>query len=185
VLSLNNKEKKYLLLLARNVIKSTLERQQFNLPEAFSKILTKKYGVFVSLHIKGELRGCIGYLEAIHPLQKSVFDMAKSAAFNDPRFPPLSTKELNQLEIEISVLSPLKKISNIEDIEVGKHGLVIESGLYKGVLLPQVPVEYQWDRETFLKHTCLKAGLPPQSWKEETTQIFIFSAEIFSEQDFK
>jgi AmmeMemoRadiSam system protein A len=184
-LSLTDKEKKFLLLLARKVILATLKQQQFNPPEPYSKALTKKYGVFVSLHIDGVLRGCIGYLEGIHTLHKSVFDMAKSAAFNDPRFPPLSTNEMDQLEIEISVLSPLTKIKNIADIEVGRHGLVIESGHYKGVLLPQVPVEYQWDKVTFLKHTCLKAGLSPESWKEDTTQIRIFSAEIFSEKDFK
>jgi len=157
---LTNDEKKFLLTLARQVITSTSEGKDFSTPSFYSDTLKNEQGVFVTLHKNGQLRGCIGYVEAVHPLQIAVEKMAFSAAFNDPRFPPLSKEETDLLEIEISVLSPLQEIKNIEEIEVGKHGLMLELDYYKGLLLPQVAIEYNWDRETFLQHTCRKAGLP-------------------------
>jgi len=105
--------------------------------------------------------------------------MAEEAAFNDPRFTPVSKGELKDLDIEISALTPLRQIENVEEIEVGRHGLYIEKGFFSGLLLPQVATEYGWDRETFLEHTCLKAGLPRDAWKAEDTVISIFSADIF------
>jgi len=110
--------------------------------------------------------------------------MAIASGWEDPRFPPLDASELDEIEIEISVLSPLRP-ARPEEIEVGKHGVYITKGFYRGVLLPQVAVEYGWDRETFLAQTCLKAGLHPDAWKEPDTKIEIFSAEVFSEKDFK
>ena len=105
--------------------------------------------------------------------------MAPAAAFHDPRFFPVTEKELRDLEIEISVLTPLRRIKDIREIEVGKHGILIERGFNSGLLLPQVATEYGWDRKTFLEHTCLKAGLPTDAWKHEDVAISIFSADIF------
>jgi len=106
--------------------------------------------------------------------------MAEAAAFQDPRFPPVRVDELGELEIEISVLTPLREIKDPEEIEVGKHGIMIERPpYYSGLLLPQVATEYGWDRETFLEQTCIKAGLPPNAWRDPATRIYIFSAEIF------
>ena len=107
--------------------------------------------------------------------------MAQAAAFRDPRFQPLKQNELSDLEIEISVLTPIEEINDVEKIEVGKHGIIIEKGNYSGLLLPQVATEYGWDRETFLEHTCQKAGLPPNAWKDKGTIIKIFSADVFHE----
>lgn len=178
---LTNDEKSFLLKLAREAITSEAKGETFISPGFFSKKLKNERGVFVSLHKDGDLRGCIGYIEGIKPIQYSVKEMALSAAFKDPRFPPISVDELESLDIEISVLSPLKKIKCIEEIEVGKHGLIIEKDFYKGLLLPQVAVEYNWDRESFLQHTCNKAGLPQDAWKDKETKIYLFSADIFSE----
>jgi AmmeMemoRadiSam system protein A len=160
-----------------------LNEQNYDSPDFFSETLKTEYGIFVTLHKNSELRGCIGYVEGIRPLQHAVEEMAISAAFKDPRFPPVTAEEFEILELEISVLSPLQEIQNIEEIEVGTHGLVIEKGYYRGLLLPQVAVEYKWDRETFLKHTCHKAGLAEDAWKDKSTKIKIFSAEIFSESE--
>jgi len=106
-----------------------------------------------------------------------------SASLNDPRFPPLTEEELRDIDIEISVLSPLKEIQDVSEIEVGRHGIYITRGYQSGVLLPQVATEYGWDRETFLQHTCQKAGLPPDAWKQEGTKIEIFDAQVFGEKD--
>ncbi len=119
------------------------------------------------------------------PLQHAVEEMAAAAAFDDPRFPPIDKTEINDIEIEISVLSPLQFIKEVSEIEVGEHGLIIEQHLRRGLLLPQVAVEYEWDTVTFLEQTCQKAGLPSSAWQDEATKIQIFSAEIFSESDFR
>ncbi|OGB60645.1 MAG: hypothetical protein A2Y94_03355 [Caldithrix sp. RBG_13_44_9] len=111
--------------------------------------------------------------------------MAKSAAFNDPRFNPVVKKEIPDLEIEISVLSPLKKVKDVKEIQVGKHGIIIQQGFQRGLLLPQVATEWGWNREEFLEQTCHKAGLPADAWEDPSSEIFIFSAEIFNEKDVK
>jgi len=126
--------------------------------------------------------GCIGYIEAIKPLAETIDEMADSAAFHDPRFPSVSIGEFDQLDIEISILSPIEEITNVEKIEVGKHGIILTSGYRRGLLLPQVATEQGWDRQTFLEHTCMKAGLPTNAWKKGT-KIEIFSAEIFGEKE--
>jgi len=105
--------------------------------------------------------------------------MAEAAAFKDPRFTPVKEKELSELDIEISVLTPLKRITDINEIQVGKHGIYMVKGMWAGLLLPQVATEYGWDRQTFLEHTCQKAGLPSNAWKDKETEIYIFSADIF------
>ncbi len=180
---LSPEEKRYLLQLARNTITARLNQQP--LPEAkpITENLKVHTGAFVTINKRGQLRGCIGYVEGIKPLYQAVQDLALSAAFNDPRFPPLTKSELPQTEIEISVLTPLTPVHNISEIKVGRDGLLVKNGFYEGLLLPQVATEYGWDVETFLSETCIKAGLPPSAWKDPDTEIFKFSALIFSEKD--
>lgn len=180
---LTDKEKTYLLDLARRVITAKTEGNDFSADTFFSDNLKKKYGVFVTLHKHGQLRGCIGYVEGIKRLKDAVIEMSVSAAFEDPRFPQVRNNELDDINIEISVLSPLETISDIDRITIGEHGLVIKNGLNRGLLLPQVAVEYQWNKEEFLEHACQKAGLSKNSWREPTTVIQLFSAEVFSETD--
>ena len=147
--------------------------------ETASRRLKEPQGAFVTLYSKGELRGCIGQIVARMPLGEAVAAMAQEAAFRDPRFPPVRSEELDDLKIEISVLTPLQKIDSTDEIEVGKHGIVIVRGGSIGLLLPQVATEYKWDRNEFLEHCCLKAGLPGNAWKEKGTEIYIFSADVF------
>jgi len=180
-LLLNDNERNFLLGLARDVIATTASGETPDTPEYFSETLSANLGVFVTLHKSGELRGCIGFVEGIKPLQDAVIEMAQSAAFNDPRFAPVSSEEIDDLELEISVLSPIVELKDVDEIEIGKHGLIIEQGFYKGLLLPQVATENHWDRTEFLQHTCRKSGLPVDAWQDRKTKIYAFSAEIFSE----
>ena len=142
--------------------------------------LKEKMGAFVCLKTHGELKGCIGHIKGFLPLDETIREMAKQAAFYDPRFAPLDAGEWKETEVEISVLTPMRKIESVEEIEVGMHGLYIEKGLDTGLLLPQVAVEYGWDRATFLRETCLKAGLPPDAWKDGA-DIYVFTADVFGE----
>jgi len=180
---LSEKERKVLLEHARRTIEYRLQGKPLSDLSPASAATQEKRGAFVSLKKQGRLRGCIGYIEARKPLAQTVSDMALAAAFNDPRFPPLKREELADLDIEISVLSPLKKINDINDIKVGKHGLYVVQGFYSGLLLPQVATEYRWDRLTFLKETCYKAGLPADAWQDEKTEIYTFSAEVFGSRE--
>ena len=147
-----------------------------------SETLNREYGAFVTLTENGMLRGCIGYTSAMKPLYLTVRDTAGYAALRDPRFRPVSVAELSQLEYEISVLSPLRRVTNIEQIQVGRDGLIMKNGDREGLLLPQVPVEQKWNRLTFLEQTCAKAGMDPNCWKDEDTDIFRFTADVFSEE---
>ncbi len=180
--NLSTEDKLLLLETARLSIGARLTRTPVQYVEP-GEHLSVPCGAFVSLHINGKLRGCIGYIQGIKPLYETVKEMAQSAAFSDPRFPPLSPSELEQIEIEISVLSPLKRIDDINEIEVGTHGILVRRGLYSGLLLPQVATQYGWNREEFLFHTCQKAGLPGNCWKLNDIQIEIFSAVVFSEKE--
>ena len=128
------------------------------------------------------LRGCIGSFTGSGPLVDTVREMAVSASTRDPRFPPLSEAELGEVDLEISVLSPLRPVSDPNEIEVGRHGIFITRGFHSGVLLPQVASEYGWDRETFLEHTCAKAGLPADAWRDADTRIEVFEAQVFGEK---
>ncbi len=184
VLGLSNEEKILLLKIAREAIAARLEGREIRFPGVESPKLRSPLGAFVTLHIRGQLRGCIGTFFPEGPLYLTVAQMAQEAAFSDPRFPPLSARELPLIDIEISVLSPMRRVLGPEEIEVGRHGIYIVRGLNRGVLLPQVATEYGWDRYTFLDHTCLKAGLPPGCWQDPETEIYTFTAEIFSEKDF-
>lgn len=182
-MQLTAKEKLELLNVAKNAIDAKISNKKMPELKLDSEILKEMRGAFVTLKKRGNLRGCIGYIRAFKPLAETVREMAIAAAFNDPRFPSLKAEEMKDLTFEISVLSPLKQINDINEIEVGTHGLYIVSGHNSGLLLPQVAVEYGWDRETFLKETCHKAGLPPLAWMHKETDIYIFSADYFGDTD--
>jgi len=147
------------------------------------EIYKEKCGAFVTIHIKGDLRGCIGYIEGVKPIPETVKDMAAASAFSDPRFSSLTPAEYEKIDIEISVLSPVEKVNDIKEIVVGRDGLIITRGFSRGLLLPQVPVEQGWDLNIFLSHTCYKAGLPGDSWQKPGVVIEKFSAQVFSENE--
>ena len=178
---LSTADQELLFRVARDSIKAHLKGEEDPLPPDPPPILAQPMGVFVSLHRRGCLRGCIGYLEAVHPLITAVQEMAVSAAFRDPRFPPLREEELADLNIEISVLSPMRRVKDVEEIQVGRDGLYLERGMCRGLLLPQVATQCGWDRVTFLKQTCCKAGLPENAWEDPATRIFSFTADILHE----
>jgi AmmeMemoRadiSam system protein A len=171
-------ERNILLQLAHRAISARLKRETLDLT-APSEHLAEKRGAFTTLHSCGRLRGCIGYPLAVAPLYQTIADTAAAAGFEDPRFLPVSEDELPHLVVEISVLSPLQPI-RAENVIVGKHGLVVTHRGRRGLLLPQVPVELGWDRETFLMQTCMKALLPPDSWKYGAP-LEAFTAEVFGE----
>jgi AmmeMemoRadiSam system protein A len=139
-------------------------------------------GAFVSLHKRGELRGCIGHLEANEPLARVVARCAVAAGSSDPRFDAITAAELTELVVEVSVLGPLEPVSSLHEIEIGRHGLVVERQWRRGLLLPQVAVHWNWDRETFVAQTCYKAGLPHDAWKNGAS-MWRFEAEVFGETD--
>jgi AmmeMemoRadiSam system protein B/AmmeMemoRadiSam system protein A len=178
-LGLSEQDKKTLRQIAKTVIENKARGKAVPEFKIDSPMLQENRGAFVTIQKNGQLRGCIGYIKGYEPLHKTVEKMAAEAAFRDPRFPPVKEKELPELEIEISVLTPLRRITDVNEIEVGKHGIYIIKGGWSGLLLPQVATEYGWDRQTFLEHTCQKAGLPPDAWKEKDAEIYIFSADIF------
>lgn len=180
---LSDDDKKSLLKLAREAISAALEGRSLELDKSrYTGVLAEKRGAFVTLTIKGNLRGCIGYIQPVKPLYETIAEMAVQAAVHDPRFTPLTTSEFEQVEVEISVLTPMTDVTDPSEVVVGRDGLYITSGLNSGLLLPQVAVEYNWDRDTFLDQTCLKAGLPSGTWKKEGTQIYRFQADIFREE---
>jgi len=178
---LNKEEQQKLLEIARGSIKSALEGNKIPEFNDVSANLKELGGVFVTLNKRGKLRGCIGYPEAVLPLYQAVSQAAISAALKDYRFPPVTSDELSDIDIEISVLSPLEQVSDTNKIEIGKHGLVIRKGIYSGLLLPQVATEYGWNREEFLERICEKAGLPRGAWRDNA-ELFIFSAQILHEE---
>lgn len=178
---LEDSDKVSLLNLARTSLEVYFNRESTVAFETDSPGLMEHKGAFVTLHRKGELRGCIGQLDSDRELYKVVERCALSAAFEDTRFPPLEQKELDDLDIEISVLTPFQRIRNVDEIVVGKHGLYIVQNFYRGLLLPQVAEQYDWDRITFLEQTCYKAGLSVSAWKDPQTEIYIFEAEVFSD----
>jgi AmmeMemoRadiSam system protein A len=172
-----------LLTIAREAIAAHVNRQSqaqsaiSNLPSA---ILTTPAGAFVSLHKGGDLRGCIGHIEPTEPIGTVVPRCAVAACSSDPRFPPVAPDELASIDIEISLLGPLEPIAGPGDIVVGRHGLVVERGRQRGLLLPQVATEWNWDAEAFLSHTCQKAGLPRDAWRTGA-KLWKFEAEVFGE----
>lgn len=171
-------ERKILLDLARRAIDSTLAGRDVDLSPP-TPHLAEKRGAFTSLHLEGQLRGCVGYVMPEYPLYRTVGETAVAAAFHDPRFYQVTPEEAQQLKIEISVLTVPEPIAP-EDVVVGKHGLIVSHRGRRGLLLPQVPQEHDWDRLMFLAQTCLKAGLPADVWKNGAT-VEAFTAEVFGE----
>jgi AmmeMemoRadiSam system protein A len=169
-----------MLSLAREAIRCALEGKALRHSAYESPCLSERQGVFVTLEMRGKLRGCIGVIEAHDPLRESIVHCAQSAALRDPRFSPLRAGELDAVQIEISVLSGLAKIEPGE-IEIGTHGLVVAVGEQRGLLLPQVATEHQLSREQFLEETCRKAGLRRDAWQESATNVYGFTCEIFRE----
>jgi len=178
-MQLSEPDKKKLHDIARQSIDAGIQGRTPPSRQDITGVLGEPRGAFVTLHLRGRLRCCIGLIEAVKPLAETVQEMARSAAFSDPRFPPLTAQEFKDIDIEISVLTPLRQIKNVDEIQVGVHGLYLRNGLRRGLLLPQVATEYNWDRETFLQQTCQKAGLPFMAWKDPQTEIYLFSADIF------
>lgn len=172
-------ERAVLLRLAHESILSALEGRDIPLDPPTDH-LAEPRGAFTTLHLGGQLRGCVGYVLAVSPVYRAVADTARAAAFEDTRFHPVTLPEAAQLEIELSILSPPLPIP-ADDVEIGRHGLLISMAGRRGLLLPQVPAEHHWDRITFLEQTCRKAGLPLDAWKNGAT-IEAFTAEIFGDK---
>jgi len=181
--SLTGHERSELLALARKSVEYAVREHKAYEPSASaSEVLNEERGAFVTLRMSGELRGCIGYTSAVKPLYMTVRDTATFAALRDPRFPPVSASELSQIDYEVSVLSPFRRVLDVRQIKVGQHGLLMKNGVYEGILLPQVPVDEKWDRKRFLEETCAKASMHSGCWKEENTDIFMFTAVVFGEK---
>jgi uncharacterized protein len=176
----NDHDRAWLLALAREAILAHSSAREL-VTSAAEPVAERQGGAFVTLHKRGELRGCIGHIEADQPLGDVVPRCAVAAASTDPRFPPVTLAEVPELEIEISLLGPLEPITGPSDVIVGRHGLVVARDWHRGLLLPQVATEWDWDAETFLAQTCHKAGLPRDAWKH-WARIWRFEAEVFGEK---
>ena len=177
---LNEDDKQCLIQIAKDAILAKLEDKQYSPPER--EVFKEKKGAFVTLKSGGNLRGCIGQIRGYQPLNITIAEMAVAASFEDPRFPQLTADEYKSLEFEISVLSTLKRVNDINEIEIGRHGLLIKMDMHSGLLLPQVATEYKWDSKTFLEQTCVKAGLDNDSWHDiKEVSIFKFQSQVFSE----
>jgi len=175
-------ERKMLLQIAHEAIIALVEGRDISFPVP-SPHLAEPRGVFTTVYSNGKLRGCVGFPTPTLSLYKAVAETARAAASQDPRFAPVSLPEARTLRISISILSQLSSITPSE-VEIGRHGLVISQGARRGLLLPQVPVEHGWDRNTFLEQTCLKAGLPPDGW-HRGAHLEAFTAEVFGDSDFE
>ncbi|HEX8409765.1 MAG TPA: AmmeMemoRadiSam system protein A [Thermoanaerobaculia bacterium] len=179
---LNPTQRQLLLSIARGSIEAVLDGRRPEV-DVTDEVLTRPSGAFVSLHThSGDLRGCIGSIHPVAPLCHAVSANAVNAAFRDPRFGPVTRDDLATLHVEISVMSPVEVVTDVAGIEVGRDGLIISRGGRAGLLLPQVATAYGWDRDTFLGHTCRKAGLPEDAWRTAGTKIERFSAEVFGEE---
>lgn len=172
-------EQRYLLQLARRALDAHVRGA---VPPAVETTAEDpRRGAFVSIFWRGDLRGCLGRLTSSLPLRRLVFQLAQAVADSDPRFDRVSASELAEIGFEISVLTPEREIVSVEEIIVGRHGLIVEAHSSRGLLLPQVPVEHGWDRDTFLDHACIKAGLPPDAWRRGA-RTFVFEAQVFGER---
>jgi AmmeMemoRadiSam system protein A len=177
----SEEERRWVLRLAHFSIRSAVSGKPLPILETPNEHLREARGAFVTLHENRELRGCIGMMVAVKPLAETVLEMARAAALEDPRFDPVRVDELDKLQIEVSVLSPMFAIAP-EDVVVGRHGLMMSYEGRRGILLPQVAPEWGWDRETFLAQTCRKAGLPLDQWRRGA-KIEAFTAEVFGEKE--
>ena len=178
---LDEHEQRRLLAFARRTLEARVKGTE--MPQAESGgVMELPRGAFVSIHRRsGDLRGCLGRLECDWPLGRVVAHLADVVAHEDPRFDAVRPEELDDLEIEISILTPEREVHDVGDIEVGRHGLIVEQGYRRGLLLPQVATEYGWDALTFVEHTCLKAGLPRDAWRRGA-RLFVFEAQVFGEK---
>ena len=183
IIELNTTLQNKLLHIARETIENYIRFRKVPEFSVEEPELLKKTGAFVTIKTHGQLRGCIGHVEGIKPLYQTIIEMAIDASTQDPRFTPVTERELADLQIEISVMSPLRKIENPEEVQVGVHGILMKRRFRSGLLLPQVATEYHWDRQTFLEHTCLKAGLSRNDWSDPETEIYVFSAQVFHEAE--
>ncbi len=179
---LTEEQGRRLVQIARENITYYLTHHEMLSLEDIPLEFKEKMGVFVTLKKHGNLRGCIGYPEPVYPLITALLDSSISAALNDPRFPPVTSKEMKDIEMEVTVLTnPEEIVPDPENVKVGEDGLMVESGMYSGLLLPQVAVEWGWDAEEFLCQTCTKAGLPPDCWLDGETKVYTFQGQIFTE----
>jgi AmmeMemoRadiSam system protein A len=178
---LSQQQRRALLHIAREAVEAAAKGMPYA-PASDDLVLQEPGAAFVTLRKHGDLRGCIGTIEAREPLLQNVASMARAAARKDFRFGPVHLTEVPELSIDISVLSPPRRVEDVAEIEVGVHGLIVEQGNQRGLLLPQVPVEWGWDRDEFLNQTCAKAGLPPDAWRRGA-EIHAFTAEVFGEKE--
>ncbi len=174
-------ERRQILSIARSAIERGDGSRPLRAPR--SGLLARPGGAFVTIRLRGELRGCIGYIESPLPLANVVAEVAVKSATQDPRFPPLTVPEIGEAVLEVSILSPLQRVKDIGDIRIGVHGLLIELGVHRGLLLPQVALEYGWDTAEFLDNTCKKAGLASGSWNVPGAKLYMFTAEVCNEED--
>jgi len=182
--SLTDDEKRELLRIARTAVREWAYTHRLPPGKPHKESLLEPAGVFVSLHRGKALRGCIGQTEAISPIFRTVQEMAVAAATRDPRFGPVADKELDDITFEVSVLSGFEPISGPADVIVGTHGVVVEAGTRRGLLLPQVAPEQGWNAEELLVNACRKAGLPDDAWQSDATTVQVFTAQVFSEEEY-
>ena len=172
-------DRRRLLAIARRALEARVRREREPVPPG-GGALERLAGAFVSIHSGDDLRGCLGRLGSDWPIGRVVAHLGRAVADSDPRFRPVILDELDTLSIEISALTPEREVQSIEDIEIGRHGLIVERGYRRGLLLPQVASQQRWDVETFLAHACIKAGLPHDDWHRDA-RVLIFEAQVFAE----
>lgn len=182
----SKKDGALLLKIARQAVESVFLKTPYNLDSETKKKFSERAGVFVTIYKNKELRGCIGFVEPIYQIWEAVIEAARSAAFRDPRFQPVTKEELKEISFEVSILTVPEEInvndeSDLKQIKVGKDGLIVRFGMNSGLLLPAVAVEQKWNAEQFLMHTCEKAGLPPEAWRDQACHINKFQAQVFKE----
>ena len=182
-LVLDESERTTLLGIARKTLDAYIKEGRKPDVLVYEKNLQQKSGVFVTLKKGDELKGCIGYIQPVKPLYVAVQDMTIAASTQDPRFPAVTSEEVNDINIEISVMSQLRRIQSTQEVVVGEHGLYIDNGMNSGILLPQVATENKWDRSQFLENVCLKAGLPASALNDPSTQLYVFTADVFHEEE--
>jgi len=178
---LDERQRKMLLRVARAAVEAAAKNMPYAVPPSEDPALQRPAAAFVTIRKRSQLRGCIGRTQAKDPLIKTVAEMARAAAREDPRFQPVQMIEPPDIEIEISILGPPQPVRDVSEIEVGTHGLIVEQGSQRGLLLPQVSVEWGWTREEFLDHACVKAGLAPGAWRRGA-KVYAFTAEVFGEE---
>ena len=181
---LTESQKQELLKLARKTVELYVEKSVIFKYETDDEVLVSKCGAFVTIHNNGKLRGCIGIIEGIEPLYETVTEMAIEACSGDPRFSPVMLSELKEIDIEISVLTPKKRVKSVDEVILGKHGVIVRRGAAGGVFLPQVAAETGWSKDEFMRNLCAgKAGLEPDAYKDPKTEIYVFEAEVFGEKE--